>query len=93
MVSAEENTEKLQGMDHNELMTRHFLGRAIIKLLRTEWADEEEAEEALDRYQAQQDQINAEIRRRRRKQREDAGIPKPAPRRVKAKAARLGRKK
>ena len=91
MASQDNSAEKLQAMEHDDLMIRHHLGRAILKLLRTEWSDDKDAAKALDRYEAQQAQINAEIMRRRRKEREDAGIPKPAPRVVKAQAGRLGK--
>lgn len=82
----------LSEMDTGSLRMRQLLGRQIVKLLRTEWADDPRAPAALEKYRGQLREITAEIRRRTRKAREAAGIKKPEPRIVKAKTAVLGAK-
>lgn len=83
---------ELEGMSLKALRFRQQLGRAIIRKLRTEWADEEGADSALEKYEGQVKEIAEEIRRRTREAREEAGEETPPAQRIKAKLARLGAK-
>jgi hypothetical protein len=55
----------LRAMSAEALLFRRALGRSVIKLLRTTWANEPEAPQALPVYAEQLAALDAEVRRRR----------------------------
>lgn len=87
------NEERLGALSMQALQTRLTLGRGIVRKLRRDWAGEDGADAALERYTAQVDEIREEIMRRRRARRDSAGLSKPEPTVVKAKLGIMGAKK
>lgn len=85
-------SDKLCTMSPGALRARQQLGRYILRLLHTDWKDEEGAKAAQAIYEGQVRVLTEEIRRKRRERREANGEPKPPKQRAKMKPASLGAK-
>jgi hypothetical protein len=103
---SENEKRDLSGLSFRALLFKQALLRACVKTLRVE--ERTQTDEVLEKefevtrdqllastakYQGQLRQITSEIRRRKRKAREDRGDPKPENRLINAKTASLGAKK
>lgn len=83
----------LSNRSYADLVARFELGKTIVAKIR-EWRDDGDAgaQEALENYKGQLDEIRAELRRRRKQRRSEAGAEKPAATKVRAKVAKVGAK-
>jgi len=81
---------KLSDQSVKGLRMRQMLGRTVLRLLRTEWADDPRAEEVKPQYEAQLQDINDELQRRRQARREALGEELPEGPTVQMKPVTLG---
>jgi len=83
----------LSDMSIDALRMRQTLGQMILRLLRTDWAEEEGAEQAFQTYREQLRRVNQALWEKIKQRREANGYQKPSPRIIHAQVGTMGAKK